>query len=567
MLELFQIRDYALIDVLDIEFRPGFNVITGETGAGKSILVGALGLALGARASSDTVRSGADRASVEASFHIQDMSPRLKELLTEADIALEDNTLILSRTVSSDGRSRAQVNGKLVTITIHAAIGDELVDLHGQHEHQSLLRTECQLMLLDAFAGVTDEATEVARCMTRLNKLKRDIETLESDDRDRTRQADFLRYEIGEIDNAGLVPGEEEELRSRLHLINHAENIYTLSNTAYGALYESETTAAIDAIDAALNALDDLVEIDEQFSALRTQVAEGRACIENAADDLRAYTSRMEFDPAELDTVNTRLSLIGDLKRKYGANIEAILAYRDKAATTLAGFDNRDETLAALKNEQTALFDDTQKKAGALSKKRKKAAKDMDVQVMEALQSLDMRGAQFQTQIETVPLCGNGIDKVTFMLGANTGEPLKPLRSVASGGEISRIMLALKSVFVTQDPVFTLIFDEVDAGIGGATARRVAEKMVLLSSQRQELCITHLAQIAAPANAHYAVVKSTEKGRTGTKIITLTGEQREQEIARLLDGSVSAVSLEHARALLAEFDESTVAKKTRKKKK
>jgi DNA repair protein RecN (Recombination protein N) len=403
MLELFQIRDYALIDALDIEFRPGFNAITGETGAGKSILVGALGLALGARASSDTVRSGAERASVEASFHIQDMSPRLKELLTEADVLLEDNTLILSRTVSSDGRSRAQVNGKLVTITVLAAIGDELVDLHGQHEHQSLLRTECQLMLLDAFAGVTDEATEVAKCMTRLNKLKRDIEALESDDRDRTRQADFLRYEIGEIDNAGLVPGEEEELRSRLHLINHAENIYTLSNTAYGALYESETTAAIDAIDAALNALDDLVEIDEQFNALRIQVAEGRACIENAADDLRAYTSRMEFDPAELDTVNTRLSLIGDLKRKYGTNIEAILAYRDKAAATLAGFDNRDETLAALKNEQTALFDDTQKKAEALSKKRKKAAKDMDVQVMEALQSLDMRGAQFHTQIETDP--------------------------------------------------------------------------------------------------------------------------------------------------------------------
>ena len=275
MLEVFHIRDYALIDALDIEFQPGFNVITGETGAGKSILVGALGLALGARASSDAVRSGAERASVEASFYIQKLSPKLEQILAKADIPLAENTLILSRTVSNDGRSRAQVNGKLTTITTLAAIGDELVDLHGQHEHQSLLRTECQIALLDAFTGTTDMASEIATYMHRLNKIRREIEALESDDRDRARQADFLRYEIGEIDSAGLVIGEEEELRSRLHLINHAENIYTLANTAYNALYESDATAAIDAIDAALNALDDLAEIDEQFGALRAQVSRG----------------------------------------------------------------------------------------------------------------------------------------------------------------------------------------------------------------------------------------------------------------------------------------------------
>lgn len=564
MLEVFHIRDYALIESLDIEFQPGFNVITGETGAGKSILVGALGLVLGARASADIVRSGSERTSVEACFQIAKPSQQLKVLLAESEISLEDNTLILSRTVSSDGRSRAQVNGKLVTINTLAAIGDELVDLHGQHEHQSLLRTECQLGLLDAFAGTTGLAGEVTGCVVQLNRVKREIESLEADDRDRTRQADFLRYEINEIDNAGLSPGEEEELRSRQHLINHAENIYTLANTAYGALYESDASTAIDAIDAALNALDDLVEIDGQFVALRAQVAEGRACIENAADELRAYTCRMEFDPEELDAVNRRLSLIGDLKRKYGTDIEAILAYRDQSALTLAGFDNRDETLASLKKEHAALLEKTQATSEILSKKRKKAAREMDSQVVDALQSLDMRGAKFETHIETVPLCANGIDKVTFMLAANSGEPIKPLRSVASGGEISRIMLALKSVFANQDTVPTLIFDEIDAGIGGATARRVAEKITLLSSRHQVLCITHLAQIAAPANTHYVVAKTSEKGRTGTKILPVAGEQRDQEIARLLDGSVSEVSLEHARALLAEFDKKTSAKKKKK---
>jgi len=565
MLEVLHIRDYALIESLDIEFQPGFNAITGETGAGKSILVGALGLVLGARASADAVRSGAERTSVEASFQIVKPTPQLETLLAEAEIPFQDSTLILSRTVSSDGRSRAQVNGKLVTINTLAAIGDELVDLHGQHEHQSLLRTECQLGILDAFAGTTGLADDVTGCVAQLDRLKREIESLETDDRDRTRQAEFLRHEINEIDNASLTPGEEEELRSRQHLINHAENIYTLANTAYGALYESDASTAIDAIDAALNALDDLVEIDGQFGALRAQVAEARACIENAADELRAYTSRMEFDPEELDTVNSRLGLIGDLKRKYGADIEAILAYREQAASTLSSFDNRDETLASLKKEYATLLVETQATSEILSKKRKKAAKEMDSQVVDALQSLDMRGAKFETHIETVPLCANGIDKVTFMLAANSGEPPKPLRSVASGGEISRIMLALKSVFANQDTVPTLIFDEIDAGVGGATARRVAEKITLLSNRHQVLCITHLAQIAAPANAHYVVVKSAEKGRTGTKILHVKGEQREQEIARLLDGSISEASLEHARALLAEFDKNKSAKKKNKK--
>ncbi len=555
MLEVVHIRDYALIDALDVEFQPGLNAITGETGAGKSILVGALGLALGARASSDAVRSGAPRASVEAVFRVNKPSPQLTALLKDNDIAPEEDMLILSRTVTADGRSRAQVNGTLTTITTLAAIGDELVDLHGQHEHQSLLRAECQLALLDAYADTSDAAREVAAGVTQVNKLHREIEALETDDRDRARQADFLRYEIEEIDGANLTPGEEEDLRERQHLITHSENIYTLANTAYGALYDSENTAAVDAIDAALAALEELEEIDPRFAEQRTQATEARACIESAAEELRAYTSRMEFDPDELDTVNARLAAIGDLKRKFGASIADILAYREQAAAKLASYDNRDVHLAALREQYERLHNQTQTQAQALSQRRKKAAADMDTQILKTLQSLDMRGARFATHIEPVPLCANGVDKVAFMLSANKGEPLKPLRQVASGGEISRIMLALKTVFAAQDPVSTLIFDEIDAGIGGATARRVAEKMQLLAERRQVLCITHLAQIAAPAGAHYVVMKAADAGRTGAQIAAVTNEKREQEIARLLDGSVSAVSLKHARALLAEYHE------------
>ena len=556
MLELVRIRDYALIEQLDIEFQPGFNALSGETGAGKSIVVGALGLALGARASSDTVRADAAKASVEAVFRLDAQPPELVARLDAQGIPIEDGLLILSRTVTTDGRSRAQVNGHLVTIAALAAIGDELVDLHGQHEHQSLLRPERQLALLDGFAGTTEEARVVGEAVSRLNKMKRDIADLEADDRDRARQLDFWRYEVNEIDKAGLTPGEEAELRERLHLITHAETIHTLASNAYAALYESDETAAIDSLDAALRDLETLEGIDRCFAELRAQVAEARAGVESAAESLRGHTTRLEFDPEELDGLNARLALIGDLKRKYGPDVERILAYRDQAAASIAEYDNRDERLAALHAEYKQFLSATEQIAAALSEKRRKAAGTMDAQVRHLLRSLDMPHAKFETQIETVPLCASGMDKVAFMLAANIGEPLKPLKQVASGGEISRIMLALKAVFAEQDTVPTLIFDEIDAGVGGTAARRVAETLATLANTHQIVCITHLPQIAAAANAHYRVIKKEEADRTRTQVEYMPPEARQAEIARLLDGSVSAVSLDHGRALLAEFDKS-----------
>lgn len=565
MLESVHIRDYALIAALDIEFQPGLNVLSGETGAGKSIVVDALGLALGARAFSDAVRSGAEKASVEAVFRMPGPSQRVSILLAEQEIPRDDEVLILSRTVTTDGRSRAQINGKATTIAALAAIGDELVDLHGQHEHQSLLRSECQMELLDAFAGTTDAAQTMRDVMSRLSHLQREIHTIESNERDRARQSDFLRYEIGEIDAAGIYPGEEEELRGRLHLITHSETIFSLANTAYAALYESETSSALDEALRALNGLEALASIDERFAEQRNALQEACAAMENVASELREYTNRIEFDPEELDEVNRRLSIINDLKRKYGPDIAAILDYRAKAAVSLGALDCCDERLSSLRKEHDSLLETAQSQADLLSKNRKKMSGNLDRQVMTALHELDMPHASFSTQIETIPLCANGIDKISFLLSANAGEPLKPLRQVASGGEISRIMLAIKAVFAEQDTVPVLIFDEIDAGIGGAAARRVAEKLSVLSSSHQVICITHLPQIAAAANAQFLVRKALAGERSATMVDPLNTRERESEIARLLDGSISKVSLDHARSLLAEFKKNNPDKTEKRK--
>ncbi len=552
MLETLHIRDYALIEDLEMEFQPGFNVLTGETGAGKSIVVGALGLALGGRASADTIRTGAQKASVEVVFLLDDMLPGLASLLVELDITLEEGRLILARTVAADGRGRASANGRVIPVATLATIGDELVDLHGQHEHQSLLRPDCQMRLLDGYAGADGLAAEVAALVTAVNRKKAEMERLETDDRDRARQADFMRFELEEIDGAGLSADEEEPLRERLHLITHAETIHRLASETYELLYESQNVPALDALNSALKNLEELERIDAAFTEPLKQANEARTCVELAASELRRYTSRMEFDPEEINRLNERLSLISNLKRKYGADIAAVLAYRDKVAASLAAYDNRDALLVTLHTEYDRLLKEAMEQARILSALRREAARNMDRQAMEVLRGLDMPHARFETLLEPASLGVHGLDKVTFMLSANAGEVLKPLRQVASGGEISRIMLALKAVFAEQDTVPTLIFDEIDAGIGGATARRVAEKMAGLSSKRQVLCITHLAQIAAPARTHFIVLKNQKDNATTTSASALTGAEREKEIARLLDGSVSEASLKHAKALLAE---------------
>ena len=551
MLERLHIQNYALIDEIELEFGPGFNVLTGETGAGKSIIVGALNLVLGARASSEGVRNGAARARVDAVFRVENPARDLSEALDASDILLDDGILILSRVITADGRSRAFAGGVPVPLTVLAALGDELVDLHGQHEHQSLLKPARQLALLDGFAGTESAVNAVADAVSALRAAERELAALEVDDRERTRRIEFLQHEAEEIEKAALEPGEEEERRERRDLLTNAERIFELSSQAHAALYEHDEGAVIDALAAAIGNVEELARINSRFAPFVERLAVAREKIEDVAAELREFTTEVEFDAAELEEINARLALISALKRKYGESIDAILDYCRRARAEVAVYEKRDERIAQLQRQRDALLDKARGLAGALSAQRKKAARPLDKLIAAALAELGMKGGQFETRFEHGELGPTGTDRVEFLLAANPGETLKPLRQVASGGEISRVMLALKSVFANADTIPTLIFDEIDAGVGGAVAKKVAAKLGELADSHQTICISHLPQIAAAAETHFHVAKMIRKKRTVTSVERIADEERVRELARLLDGSVSEVSLEHARSLLS----------------
>ncbi len=551
MLERLHIQNYALIDEIELEFGPGFNVLTGETGAGKSIIVGALNLVLGARASSEGVRNGAARARVDAVFRVENPARDLAAALDASDILLDDRILILSRVITADGRSRAFAGGVPVPLTVLAALGDELVDLHGQHEHQSLLKPARQLALLDGFAGAESAVNAVADAVSALRAAERELAALEVDDRERTRRIEFLQHEAEEIEKATLEPGEEEERRERRDLLTNAERIFELSSQAHAALYEHDEGAVIDALAAAIGNVEELARINSRFAPFVERLAVAREKIEDVAAELREFTTEVEFDAAELEEINARLALISALKRKYGESIDAILDYCRRARAEVAVYEKRDERIAQLQRQRDALLDKARGLAGALSAQRKKAARPLDKQIAAALAELGMKGGQFETRFEHGELGPTGTDRVEFLLAANPGETLKPLRQVASGGEISRVMLALKSVFANADTIPTLIFDEIDAGVGGAVAKKVAAKLGELADSHQTICISHLPQIAAAAETHFHVAKMIRKKRTVTSVERIADEERVRELARLLDGSVSEVSLEHARSLLS----------------
>jgi len=558
VLETLRIRNYALIDELEVELGEGLNALTGETGAGKSIVVGALELVLGGRASAEMIRDGSKQARVDAVFRLPVPSRRLTGLLKNHDIDWDGYELILSRVVTAEGRSRAYVSGSLVLVSLLAELGDELVDLHGQHEHQSLLKAERQLDLLDAFAGTEETARAVGEKVTHLREIEKAIAALESEDRERARRMEYLRHETNEIHAAALLPGEEEELRGRRNLITNAERIFSLASGALATLSESEETPAVMAVDAALADLQELARIDERFQSMAGRLSGVRAEIEECVSELRAYSSRLEFDPAELEEVNERLSLLSDLRRKYGGSVEAVIEYGEKAAAELQAFDSRDQHLAELSANRETARAEVQNLAVELSRKRHAASRKLDKLVTSALQDLGMKGGLFETCIRTGELNATGVDQVEFLLTANPGEKPRPLRQVASGGEISRIMLALKAVFADADRIPTLIFDEIDAGVGGKIARNVADKLRDLAVSHQTVCITHLPQIAASARHHFRVSKETVSGRNVTLVGRVESTERIEEVARLLDGSVSDVSLRHAKELLKEIGQQTV---------
>ncbi len=553
MLETLRIENYALIESVEIDFTEGFNVLTGETGAGKSILVGALQLVLGGRASADVVRQGAARASVEALFRMPQGNKALNQLLLDNEIEPEDGTLLLSRHIAADGRSKAQAGGRLVPLAVLASIGDELVDMHGQHEHQSVLRQEKQRALLDAYGGAQELAADVARKVKQLREVTARIAELENADRDIERRMEFLRHEVAEIDAARLEPGEEEELKAQLSRANNTGRICELAAQAYAQLSDADGMSAADLVNAALREVEELANLDPDLAPLVDDLTQASVLIDNAADTLRGRTEEEAFDARELERLNQRNAQLGALKRKYGGSIADILAYRDKSQGELDAFTSRDADLERLRGEEVTLTAAANAAAKKLSAARKRAGMTLDLAVTKTLQDLAMKGAAFKVELVPCALGPHGADEVRFLLAANAGEPAKPLKQVASGGEISRIMLALKAVFAGADVIPTLIFDEIDAGIGGAVARHVADKLVSLAGTHQVLCISHLAQIGAVANTHFKISKSEENKHTVTRAARIDGQERVEEIARLLDGSVSKESVRHAKALLKEL--------------
>ena len=567
MLRELYIRNFGIIDELTVTFAPGLNVLTGETGAGKSLLVDAVTAILGARAQAEWIRAGADKTIVEGIFELEgDVLDRVNALLRREGLDEEGNTLILSREVRSTGRSIARINGRAVTATLLGELGRLLVDIHGQGEHLSLLSPRSHLFLLDRYAHLDELRAEVAENVTRLRAIRRELEHLRTHERELAQRADLLAYQIQEIEQAALDPGEEEELEIERQRLAHAEHLIENVEAAILALEGDvgSMAGALDLIGDVESRLGRLTELDPSLEPLATQAA---ALADQVNDLLRAlttYREHVEFNPQRLEEVEDRLALIRSLKRKYGDTIEEILAYAEQAAQELAHIQRADERIADLMAEEENLRREIGALAATLSQRRQEAAQRLAQAVEAELKDLRMPHTRFHVAIRHVedpdglPVDGRhlafdttGVDHVEFLVSANEGEPLRPLARVASGGETARLMLALKSVLAHADPVPTLIFDEIDVGIGGRLGGVVGRKLWRLARTHQVLCVTHLPQLAAYGDWHLHVSKHLTDGRTRVSVRPLEGEARIQELAAML-GTPGESGHESALALLGE---------------
>jgi len=543
MLMQLRIRDFAIIDTLAIRFEPGFNVLTGETGAGKSIIVDALSLTLGARAQTDAIRTGKNETTVEAYFDVP-AGPHLERLGIPSE-----NGVILRRNLSSGGKSRAYVNDTMVNVQTLLEIGRSLVDIHGQHEHQSLLFTDNQRTMLDAYGKLLDERTELEGMFHEVQSLKHELSTLTSNIREKEQRLDLLKFQISEIDAASLKAGEKEALTEERAILANFAKLKELADSAYLLLYSGEGSSS-EKLSAAVAMIKEISRIDHGVAETLDLLESALPLVEDATVSLRRHKDRYDGDPQRLESIEERLDLIKRLEKKYGEGIEGILKHRDGAAEELERLTLSDERVRELENELAGKDKRLNDLASRLSVKRKEVAKKIAYSVKGVLGELAMEKADFAVGIKPAPLSSTGMDGVEFLFTANKGEPPKPLSRVASGGELSRIMLALKGTLAEVDRIPVLIFDEVDAGIGGRTAESVGRRLKNLAKRHQVLCITHLPQIAAMADHHIMIEKGERKEGVYVKLKKLSPKEREEEIARMLSGKVTDISLRHARELL-----------------
>lgn len=555
MLEHLHIRNVALIKESEISFGDGLNILTGETGAGKSMIIDSLQFALGGRAGKDFLRHGEKQAAVEALFSVQ--SQALTEKLAENGIAPEeDGTLLITRTLSEAGKSVCRINGSTVTVGMLKEIAEDMIDIYGQHEHQSLLNPVKHIRLLDRFcgAGFGEAMEEYKNSRQRLKDLEKQLAILIGDESQREQRMDMLLFQKEEIEAAELQEGEEDALLEQKKRLSSMERLIRLTGESITLLYDGDDRApsACDRLGDALAKLQEAAEYDAALSPLADALADGYAAVEDCARELKREAEKQEADPEELERIEERLQLFYKLKRKYGGSIEAVLEFYEKAVQELEFLSNSSEKAAELSAEKAEEEKRLSALAETLTARRRATAEQVEEQIETALHDMEMKHARFHIQIEEKADWGaDGKDKVEFLISANAGEPLKPLAKIASGGEMSRVMLALKTVLVDADEIGTFIFDEIDTGVSGRTARRVGEKMRFLGGKRQLLCITHLPQIAAMADNHFLIEKESDAGETVTRVTALDEEGAVREVARLMN-DVTETTLAAARELLAE---------------
>jgi DNA repair protein RecN (Recombination protein N) len=557
MLSTLRIKNLALVEDLTLELQPGLNIVTGETGAGKSMIIGALNLILGERADRTLVRGGSDSCSVEAIFDTSRLKVDLASVLEKNGLEpCEDGQLVLKRTFTTSGTNRQFINGSPTTLQILGEVGELLVDMHGPHEHQSLLHAAKQLAILDAFGNLHAAREAFAELLKRHARLGLDKAALIVDEKTYAQQLDLLRFQVNEITSAKLKADKEDSLEQEYKRASNAARLLELSQSALGLINDEENSLVTQA-GALGRTLQDLYRIDPSTAGMIEMQEQAVNTLHELQAELSHYSDKLDIDPSRLQELEERLNTIHSLKRKYGASIEDVIAFGDEAKRKLQSLEQRDEELDRINSQLKKLETDMLSKGRELSAHRKKLVPHLNKAVIKQLSALGFKQSHFDAAITTktevkdfkTEVTSSGLDQIEFQFAPNPGEPARPLRAIASSGELARVMLALKTVLAAEDEIPVLIFDEVDANVGGETAHAVGEKMLQIANQRQVLCITHLPQVAAAATSHYVVNKQVKGGRTVSEITLLDRKDRVTELARMLGGQTDA-SRKHAEALL-----------------
>lgn len=553
MLQELSVKNFAIISSLQLEFQMGMTVLTGETGAGKSIIIDAMGLLTGGRGSSDYIRQGANKCTLEGLFSMP-KSQELKQLLEELGIETEEDSLVIQRDISASGKNVCRVNGRIVNITNLKRIGEYLVDIHGQNEHQELMQSERHIDMLDEFGGKKLLAVKekYTRAYQEYRALEAKVRKRQKNEKEFAQRMDMLHFQSDEIASAQLVAGEEEQLLEERNKLNNFQKIADALTISYAAL-NGEDDSSLDKIGTSMNELASIESLDPEYKSLSDTVQNAYYLLQEASGDLSRLIDGLELDEGRLNEVENRLELIRQMKRKYGDSIETILSYYEEITKELAEADflegGTGDLEALLAEKQQAAH----QQALTLRKERKRLAKELEQQILTELKELYLERTEFEVRFtELEHLQENGLDGVEFYITTNPGEPLKPLVRVASGGELSRVMLAMKTIFSQTQGITSIVFDEVDTGVSGRVAQAIADKIYQISENSQVLCITHLPQVAAVADEHYFIEKEIVAGRTETSVRILSEKERVNEIARMLAGSeITKLTIEHAQELLA----------------